>query len=156
MRKPEKPYPPHDWDFGMSDFSNDYDEIDIYADRIWLMDDDREDEYYDGNERMKKPAVRFGHELTLQHLLDLIPEGVSPKDIHVHWDTPRMLEHFDVKFVYYKPADMEARKAAYKKAMDKHKKKLEKYREDEKKYNELNRAKKIKDLELELKSLKNE
>lgn len=170
MKKPIEPSKPWDWEYGLGTYSIPYEEICLYKDRLWFLDEqDRIEEYEDDMEdhqqitHPNKPIFdsnrgRYNHgfpsKMSLQDLINLLPKDIPLSEIYFHWEHPRYLEHFDLSFVYHKPINKVAKKKEYNRDMDEYKKKLKVYQEEMKKYKEFEKQKKIQSLESELSKLK--
>jgi hypothetical protein len=156
MKKPIEPIKPFEYKY-----KGKTERVDIYSDYEYFCDYPDEEEYEEQLEadelRQYYHATPLLRDINLQHILDLIPEGLTPKDIKigVFNDANRMSIHLNgVNFYYVKtiPPNMEL----YKKDLEQYDLDFKKYEEDLKKYNEYEKQLKIKELEKELSLLKND
>jgi hypothetical protein len=177
MEKPKEPRLP---DYGKLDFIDHTklghryekgEEIVIYSDSCRLLpDEEYEDEWCEEceNEGCEECETNSDEtndhtsitSMSLQDLIDKIPEGLTPKDIKIDFDvniSQMGISYSDcawINFFYYKPVDLEAELKRYEKEKLRFKKEKAEYKKRLKEWKEYQREQDIKMHEAAIRTLK--
>lgn len=145
-------------------------EVTLYADSDFLFDDGvfdyRCEECLDeGCEECESwnhvdPDHVSLDSMTLQDIIDKIPEGYSPSDVKMKFGAslcsmgPSPEDNVFVEFVYRKPIDLQAEIDRYSKAQERYEKKMVEYEKAKKEYDEWKHAQDIAEAQAKLDELK--
>lgn len=145
-------------------------EVVLYADSEYLFDDGvfefRCEECEDkGCEECESwNHVNSDHislcSMTLQDIIDKIPEGYSPSDVKMTLGSslcsmgPSPDDHVFIRFVYRRPIDLQAEIKKYEKAQKRYEQKMVEYQKAKKEYDEWKHAQDIAEAQAKLDELK--
>jgi hypothetical protein len=163
MKKPEQPYPPHDWEYNQEyteetifyiDYTTDEDLEEIDYMENWKDQND----WKEGEPLPTMPEI-LGYEneiCSLNDLLSKCPAGIDPSNVFIYINRDRMMSQVDFSVKIRKPTNKSVLKDAYNKAFKEFKIKNTQYQKDLSIYNEWLAQEEIKKKQKEIRDLKDQ
>lgn len=160
MKEPEKPWPPHKWEY-----EHEYNETPVIDIDMITNEDADEEEYldnwkdqHDWKEGDHLPELRglgYDNEMcTLAELLAKVPADVPPEDVVISVNRDRMIDYINFSVTARRPTDKKALKNAYQEAYKEYERKEAQYQIDLAAYQEWKAQDEIKKKQKEIRDLK--
>lgn len=160
MKEPEKPWPPHKWEYEQEYTEEPIIDIDMITNEDRDMEEYLDDwkDQHDWKEGDHLPEITdFGYHNdmgTVADLLKKIPEGMPLEDVVITINRDRMIDYVNFSVTYRRPTDKKALKSSYLQALKEYKQKEKQYQTDLAEYQEWQKQEEIRQLEEKLAKLK--